>query len=942
MLQRFTLILAVFSFTFSAIAQNTLKLSGRVLNEKNESVSAATIMIEGTGKGISADVEGRFYLNLEPGKKYTIIISAVSYETKSIPDVTAETGLDNTLEVILKVSKTNDLGGVTVTASSKKQESTNALLSFQKNNTALSSGLAADFIRRTPDKNTGEILKRVSGASIQDNKFVIVRGLSDRYNSATINNAQMTSTEPDKKAFSFDVIPAALVDNIVINKTATPEFTGEFAGGLVQINTKDVPTKNFLNAGFGIGINTQSAFKDFSSNERNKTDWIGFDDNSRSIPAGFPSNPQAYRILGSNFTGEQQQYALSRLFNTDVYRQVQSNTGVIQNYSIAWGNAARFKNGASFGTVISLQYRKSKLLYNVERRLNEENGELNIQLFDAQNKYTVNTGAVANFTYIKGKHKVSFKNLFNQLFEDNFYNRTGVSVDRGQDINFYSSVLNQRSLYSGQLEGEHQLTKSGVRLKWNGNAAFNWKSQPDLRTQAYFRSTGSSSPFEINDDDTRRFFSDLKDYSYGANGSLTFPFTLAKDKQTLKVGGSALIRIRDFKSRIFRYDIADLALFNHSKASLPYDQIFRPENIGEDGFVINDFTNNQDKYFGVSALNGMFGMFDNKFGQHIRLVWGVRIENFQQFLTTKDVTAKRVVVETEKWDVLPSMNLTYSVNNKNNLRVSASRTVSRPEFREIAPFSFFDYESNYAVNGNTELKRGSIINGDIRYEYYPKAGEGISAGVFYKSFDDPIEFRLNPSSVLDRRNYEYGNADKAYTIGGEIEIRKGLEFISELMKVFSIFSNFTYISSKVTLPSISGAGASVSQNRPLQGQSPYLINLGLQYSSESGIWNGSLLYNRVGQRLSLVGLNDLGFPDVYENPRNQLDFQVSKKVFSKKGEFKITWADIFNNDFLFYENVNSKKSYQQGTDRIFSKYSPGSTITVGFSYDFSLEKKNKK
>jgi TonB-dependent receptor len=942
MLQRFTLFFTALFLTFNVLAQTTIKLSGRVLNEKNEPVSGATVLIEGTGKGNPADIEGRFSLNLEPGKKYTITISAVSYDTKKISDVEVGTNLDNTLEVVLLLSKKNELGGVTVTASSRRQENTNALLSFQKNNTALSSGLAADFIRRTPDKNTGEILKRVSGASIQDNKFVIVRGLSDRYNAATINNAQMTSTEPDKKAFSFDVIPAALVDNIVINKTATPEFTGEFAGGLVQINTKDVPTKNFLNVGFSIGLNTQSAFKDFVSNERNKTDWLGYDDGTRSVPSAFPKNPQAYRILGSNPTGEQEQYRLSRLFNTDVYRQQQSTAGPIQSYNIAWGNAARLKNGGSFGTVVSLQYRKSKLLYNVERRLSEENGNLNIQLFDAQNKYTVNTGAIANLTYVKGKHKVSFKNLYNQLFDDNFYHRTGVSVDRGQDINFYSSVLNQRSLYSGQLEGEHQLTQSGIKLKWNGNLSYNWKSQPDLRTQAYFRSTGSGSDFEINDDDTRRFFSDLKDYSYGANGSLTFPFTLAKDKQTFKVGGSTLIRIRDFKSRIFRYDVSDISQFDHSKASLPYDQIFLPGNIGDNGFIINDFTNNQDKYFGVSALNGMFGMFDNKFGEHTRLVWGVRVENFQQVLTTKDVTAKRVVVETEKWDVLPSMNFTYTVDRKNSIRVSASRTVSRPEFREIAPFSFFDYESNYAVNGNTELKRGSIINGDLRYEFYPKAGEGITIGAFYKSFDDPIEFRLNPSSVLDRRNYEYGNADKAYTIGGELEIRKNLEFISAAMKAFSVFTNFTYISSKVTLPSISGSGTAVSQNRPLQGQSPYLINFGLQYNSENGIYSGSLLYNRVGQRLSLVGLNDLGFPDVYENPRNQMDFQLSTKIMKRKGELKLTWADIFNNDFLFYENVNSKKSYQSGTDRIFSKYTPGSTITLGFTYDFSIDGKNKK
>ena len=260
--------------------------------------------------------------------------------------------------------------------------------------------------------------------------------------------------------------------------------------------------------------------------------------------------------------------------------------------------------------------------------------------------------------------------------------------------------------------------------------------------------------------------------------------------------------------------------------------------------MLNDFTNNQDKYFGVSILNGMYGMFDNKFGEKIRLVWGVRVENFQQFLTTKDVTAKRVIVNTEKWDVLPSFNFTLSPNTKNSIRVAGSRTVARPEFREIAPFSFYDYEANYGVNGNVDLKRTSILNGDIRYEFYPKGGEAITIGGFYKYFDDPIELRLDPSSVLDRRNYGYSNVDNAYTLGAEFEVRKNLDFLSKSLDNFSVFANLTYSFSKVTLSGTTSGGQATSVNRPLQGQSPYLANLGLQYNSKKGEWSG-LLYTTV-------------------------------------------------------------------------------------------------
>jgi len=493
----FTLLFLVSLFVV-AQAQNA-RLSGKVMNERNEPLAGANIIItNGASKQAISDVEGKFYFDFSVGTKHTLVVSRVGYETKEISEVEALLNQDNYLEIVLKESSKTKLEGVTVVATSRRQENTSALLSFQRNNTALSSGLAADFIRRTPDRNTGEVLKRVSGTSIQDNKFVVVRGLSDRYNSAVINNAQLPSTEPDKKAFSFDVIPSALIDNIIINKTATPELPGEFAGGLVQINTKDVPTRDLLSVSVSLGFNTQSVFKDFTSNNRNGMDWLGFDDDTRGLPKGFPSSAQVYRAGNT-----QQRLEWTRSFNGNVYAETNNTALPTQTYSITWGKSNKFKNGGTLGTIFSLQYRNSMLKYNVERRLHEDDGGTVVQLNDDQNKYSVNTGAIANITYVKGRHKISFKNLYNQLFEDNYYTRSGVNNDRIQDINFRSSVLNQRSLYSGQLEGDHQLTTSSIKLRWNGNFAYNWKSQPDLRTLSYNRGKGTTDPFEYNDDDTR-------------------------------------------------------------------------------------------------------------------------------------------------------------------------------------------------------------------------------------------------------------------------------------------------------------------------------------------------------------------------------------------------------------------------------------------------------
>lgn len=926
----FVLFLIGSSFAFAQV-----KLTGKILNNKNEPVAGVSVKIIGAQGGATSDIEGRYSLTLVPGKKYELEFSATGYSTKRINDVEVGTGLDNELNIVLEIA-VKDIGGVTVKATSRRQESTNALLVFQKNNTAMSSGLAADFIRRTPDKNTGEVLRRVSGASIQDNKFVIVRGLSDRYNSAMINGAQMPSSEPDKKAFSFDVIPSGLIDNIIINKTATPDLTGEFAGGLVQIQTKDIPATNQLTFGISLGFNTQSAFKDFISNERGNTDWLGFD-NQRSLPSSYPKKYLEFSKLSA-----EDQLAVARSFNDKVYNETISKAGPVQQYNLTWASAVRGKKGSALGSVIGLTYRNSKLLYTATKELFEK-GATGQQFFDytdLQNKYNVSWGAIANIAWTKGKHKIAFKNLFNQLFDDNYYSRTGINTENLQDVSLRSSVLNQRSLYTSQLEGTHQAGWKNIKFAWNINYAFNNKQQPDLRVQTYGKSIGTSNPFSINlrGNNTNRFFSDLKDHSFGYNASATLPFNLGKQSHSLKIGGAATVRLRDFRAIILGYkEPADQSLL-----TLPYNQIFQSQNFIATGFQLStDLQNPQDKYYGISALSAGYIMFDNKLSSKVRLVWGSRLENFEQVLkSNQSGTDKSQVIDTDKLDILPSMNLTISPTTKTNIRIAASRTVARPEFREIAPFTFFDFEQIASTAGSPDLKRSSILNGDIRYEFYPKAGELLSLGVFYKDFTNPIELRLNSASVATRRQYQFQNAEKAELFGVETEFRKSLSFLSaksEWLEKLYFNGNVSVILSEVTLGNMDASGNKLpSTKRPLQGQSPYLINAGFQYDSENGT-NVSLLYNRIGQRLSLVGNDDFG--DIYEKPRNLVDFQVSQKIMKKKGEVRLTVSDIFNQPFATYENRDDKKTFNSSIDKTFSSYTPGTTITVGFTYNLDLKSK---
>lgn len=917
---------------FTVSAQNLIPLSGKVVNEKNEPLVGVTITVSPSAKKTTTDAEGRFTISLENTVKYSITVSYVGHEAKTITDVELQRNQDNVLDIVMKESSKSTLEGVTIRSTPRKQESTNTLLAFQKGNASLSSGLAADFIRRTPDKNTGEVLRRVSGASIQDNKFVIIRGLSDRYNSAFINGAALPSSEPDKKAFSFDVIPSALIDNIIISKTATPDLTGEFAGGVVQVQTKDIPTSNTLSVGVSLGYNTQSTFKDFVSNERGSTDFLGFDDR-RALSSAYPR-----RYLDYSRLSETEKIAVSRSFRDDVYKEAGSKAAPIQTYNLTWANVKRFKNGSALGSILGLTYRQSKMLFNAERTLFEkgDNGQAFFDYSDKQNKYSVSWGGIANIAWSYKKHKIAFKNLFNQLFEDNYYGRTGINTENLQDVSLRSSVLNQRSLYSAQLEGTHQFFANNTKVQWNINYALNAKDQPDLRVQTYGRSIGTNEAFRINlrGNNTNRFTSELTDHVFGYNASVAVPFEIKGVKQSIKAGGAATVRLRDFKAFIFGYAEPS----NQALLTLPYDQIFNNNNFGGNGFLLStDLQNIQDKYYGISALSAGYVMMDNKLSEKIRIVWGSRFEYFEQFLKSNTAgTDKALVVNTKKFDVLPSINFTLSPNSKTNIRVAASRTVARPEFREIAPFTFFDFEQIASTQGNENLKRSSIINTDIRYEMYPKAGEVLSFGAFYKNFIDPIELRLNSASVATRRQYQFQNAEKATLYGIEAEFRKSLSFVgkADWLKNLYFNGNVSVIFSEVLLGNVDADGNKLpATSRPLQGQSPYLINAGFQYDGAKGT-GISLLYNRIGQRLALVGNSDFG--DIYEKPRHLVDIQLTQKILDKKGELRLTVGDIFNQPYATYENRDSKKTYS-ATDRYFTVFNPGTTITIGFNYNFNLK-----
>ena len=905
------------------------KISGKVTDSKSgETLIGLTVKITGAALGASTDIEGRYTLgNLNPGK-YNLTFSYVGYQSKNITEIEVLAGKTTNLDVIMEEATSVALEEVVITAT-VRQESISALYAQQKNSISISSGITSELIKKTPDRNTSEVLRRVSGASIQENKFVIIRGLADRYNSSILNNAVLPSSEPDRKAFSFDIIPSNLIDRIVVNKTASADLPGDFAGGIIQVITRDVPEENFLNASASFGYNNQSTFKDFTSNNRNKYDFLGFDDGSRNLPAGFPGSFQSYNPLSN---AEKAKYS-AQLKNA--YAESTPMAIPTQNHQLTWGKRKDLKNSGSFGSVVSLSYRNSQNTAFAERIDYEFSGSPFYEYSENISKYSTNLGALANFAYIKGGNKIAFKNIYNRSFEDNYTARTGFTNDNIQDVRLNVSDLTTKSLLNSQLEGESQLGKKQVKLTWNLNYSRVERDQPDQRSLDYRRSLGSTEPFRLIDRNTRRLFSNLEEDTFGAQAALAIPVKLFDQPSTFKVGFLKQYKQRDFGARIFNYLFVGPSAFEPSISGLPKEQIFAPANIGTNGYILTDFSNNTDSYDANSDLNAGFLLMDNKLGEKIRLSYGARFEQFAQTLNAIDFSGQKIAAQQDNFDVLPSANFSYSLNSRSNIRLSGSQTVSRPEFRELALFNYYDFITQTSITGNPALKRAKIFNGDLRYELYPSAGETFTVSAFYKNFNNPIEQRVNSNSTPVVRGINYLNADQATSFGIELDIRKKLSFMGdkEWLNNLTAFANATYIHSQVQ-----GEGI----DRPLQGQSPYLINAGLQYFSPKTALTFTSVYNRIGQRIFLVGYQ--GYPDIYENARDVFDFQVSKKILKSQAEVKLNVGDILNQSTVFYQNNagNTKRAYEgAGIDRMINSLKLGSNVSLSFSYNLGLGN-NKK
>lgn len=926
----FISLISLFSFS-----QASTSVSGTITDKEfdNEPLAFANILLKGTDRGTSTDMDGKFEIhNVEPGN-YTMVISFIGYETLELPNITVSPNRVTTVNTGLG-SGSVSLDDVVVTV--ERRRNTEAAIMLEvKEAVQVVSAISAEQISKGTDSNAAEAIQRVPGVTVVDGRFVLIRGLGERYNNVLINNSVAPSTEVDRRTFSFDLIPTSALDKMVIYKTGAADKPGDFAGGVISVTTSENVTDfNKIEVGFGYRANT--TFKPYIQSKGSNTDFLGFDDTYRPLPGNFPlredlnANPQLMEIaaglLPNNFSPEEH----NALYDNSI--------GLSFGRNIKWGGKR------TLGTINSISYSNGYQSYQRQfnRYLALAAGETRPQPWldfnDATYQKKVRITALSNWILrLNDNNRIKFKNLFNQIGTNETVLRNGSNfLQRGDDIfNNYLFGYNARTIYIGQLEGDHKLSdKHHINLV-AGYSNLR-EAEPDLRRFRTVRSTDGNfrivDPPSSNLFDTGRYFGELSEYSL--NHGLNYTYTIERVKNDellapiqLKAGYYVDFKDRTFDSRYFSYLIPGNVPFARAEElrQLSLTEAFDPANVtATNGWRLNEGTRSIDSYLASNLLYAGYAQAELPIGQ-FNITGGVRVEHNIQKLDAADDTGP-IAVKNPITSVLPSFNVGYNINEASILRLAYSRTINRPEFREIAPFLFYDFINEAGRLGNPDLKTATIDNLDLRYELYPRRGETISLGAFYKNFKDPIE---NVTIITSEQpQFFYANADKAFNYGLELELRKSLQDVVEnpFLQRLSANINASYIISEVDL----GAGVtSQDRNRVLQGQSPYIINAAVSYSDENG-FSANVIYNRFGDRIFSVG--DVNFPTIYELSRDNIDITLSKTF--KKTTFKFGIQDLLNAEYRFFEDTNRDAKIKDKNDNPVSVFKRGTLFNLNVSYNF--------
>jgi outer membrane receptor for ferrienterochelin and colicin len=916
-------------------------LVGEVTDKKtSEGVIGATVLVTGTIQAAPVNVDGSYSLLLDAGT-YNITMTYVGYKPLTFSGIVIKSGEATTLNGSMEESATS-LTEVTVTG--VKQTGTEvAMIQDLKKSEVVVSGMSSDQIVKTLDRDASEVVKRIPGVTIQNNSFIVIRGLAERYNTVMLNDALTPSAEVDTRSFSFDILPSSVIDRILIFKSGAPELPAEFGGGVVKVYTKNSVLENTTNFTISGWSRTGTTFKSgYQQAPSSGTDWVGYDNGLRQEPGQVKTEAFDPNAPLSNDQLHEAALGLRQTWKPTLQT-------ALPDLRASLGITRKFELGRLYlSNVTSVSYANTREQYSIQRQRFETGGggvdgkqPLIYDYNDLRALTGTRLGVIHNWQARLDDHnRIDFRNFLNQYGTNEAIHRTGVAFDQGgdgQERDNYSLHYQSRTVYSGQLGGTHDLGSARqTTLTWGGGYNYVFRDEPDyrrFRTQRDVLPAGQDrGPFRVvvpssgNQFDNSSYFSKLSENTYQTSAQLERRLrgrdTTQVNQYKLRAGYYAEYKERAYDSRFFSYvrgSGVPSRLLN-----LPIEEIFQPQNISDrGGFKLAEGTSGVDSYRADNTLLAGYLSAVAPVSDRFSVSGGVRVEYNRKFLRSGDDSK----YEEKRTFLLPSVNATYNFNQRSLLRLAGSSTLNRPEFREIAPYTYYDFSIDANIQGNIDLKTARIYNADLRYEFYPSRSELLSVGVFYKYFLDAIE-QTTVSTSGSSLTLGYLNADKAYDLGVEVEARKGLVELTEnpFLQHISFVLNASLIKSAVTLTNAGGA----FNGRPLQGQSPYVVNAGVFYQDDDRRWQVSAQYNVIGPRIQFVSDNGQNF-SVFDLPRHVVDLALTKGL-GPHLDLRVGIQDLLNQYTRQYYDFDRNGRINGGDSGVFGQYRKGQYTTVGLTF----------
>jgi TonB-dependent receptor len=898
------------------IAQN--QLEGRIVDAKSMTGLANVVVKANKGEqSAKSDSLGNFVLKGLKSDIYILNFSLVGYynlksDSILIPRI-------NTDIMLFKMDNKKQTLTNIVIKETKKTFTEKAVMQEIKSAQATVSGVSAAQIQKSADRNAADVVKRIPGITIVNDRFINVRGLSERYNEVWLNNATAPSSESDVRAFSFDALPAGVIDRILIYKTPSAEISGNFGGGMVKIFTQTIPDKKVLSITYSTSIRPGTTFENFNYTQRSNTDILGFDNSLRVLPNNLPA------YINKN---DSDANTVSKSFLNN-WKILKENAMPDQRLSINFQNKWKIKK-IEIGNVSAASYSNTRLTNNVYRA-DYDSLTQNFAAIDLQNQRNVQVALMENIAVKFKKHKIEFKNLLNQSGKENTTQRlpdSRAAVNTDQPYKYYAMGYSSKFNWLSQLAGTHKLYKDILEYDWTASYTKVFKNEPDLRRINFsfsdIDSTYKASVANVLDpiNGGGRVFQELDERNITFNHNFKWNVDIKKQKVEFTCGNFIENKTRSFNSRLLGFTIKpSLNAFVYKGFGL--DSIFNNAHVGDNGFKIDEGTSLPDSYTAGNKLIATYIAASTSF-EKFKIKIGVRNENNSQTLnsyTTPDSSSK-VNLDIKTNFYLPSLNMSYNISEKSLVRFAYGHTLNRPEFREMAPFFFYDFEfrnGNYGSLYPTvyypkgiSLNVATIQNVDLRYEHYASGADNITIGAFYKKFKNPIQRVF----TADNKGFTFINGESSTITGAELDMRIGLSHISEQLSNFTAVFNTSILNSNLVLPTL----ANLPSTSRMTGQSPYIINGGIYYQNDSSGISASVLYNVFGPRLFVIGSNFYG--NIIEMPVHSLDALLSYKLL-KHLKLTLSAQNILNskNELRLDANRNSKiesnelylRSYKTGT-----------------------------